>query len=151
MLVTNLCWWLTPNRSPTSQNWFSVRSPTPFVSRINKTLKEHPWIIWNMLLMSHKHCLMHLQRLQGMSPSLLRSLFIIFSAATLPITIQNLEDNNKIDPRISRLVLSIGATVNMDRTALYKAVAAIQYSLFFLHDMKDWVWILVIMFWSGKT
>ena len=68
---------------------------------------------------------MHLQRLQGMSSSLLRSLFRIFSAATLPITIQNLEDNNKIDPRISRLVLPIGATVNMDGTALYEAVAAI--------------------------
>ena len=48
-----------------------------------------------------------------------------FSAATLPITIQNLEDNNDIDPRISRLVLPIGATVNMDGTALYEAVAAI--------------------------
>jgi len=36
-----------------------------------------------------------------------------------------LEDNNKIDPRISRLVLPIGATVNMDGTALYEAVAAI--------------------------
>jgi len=41
------------------------------------------------------------------------------------LTIKNLEDNNKIDPRISRLVLPIGATVNMDGTALYEAVAAI--------------------------
>ena len=41
------------------------------------------------------------------------------------MTIKNLEDNNKIDPRISRLVLPIGATVNMDGTALYEAVAAI--------------------------
>ena len=49
----------------------------------------------------------------------------VYSAATLPITIRNLEENNKIDPRISRLVLPIGATVNMDGTALYEAVAAI--------------------------
>ena len=32
---------------------------------------------------------------------------------------------NKIDPRISRFVLPIGATINMDGTALYEAVAAI--------------------------
>ena len=68
---------------------------------------------------------MHLQQLQGKITSSYLFKWAIFSAATLPITIQNLEDNNKIDPRISRLVLPIGATVNMDGTALYEAVAAI--------------------------
>lgn len=38
---------------------------------------------------------------------------------------QCLEENNKIDPRISRFVMPIGATINMDGTALYEAVAAI--------------------------
>merc|ERR1711962_190191 len=47
------------------------------------------------------------------------------SSATLPITINSLENGNKIDPRISRFVLPIGATINMDGTALYEAVAAI--------------------------
>lgn len=47
------------------------------------------------------------------------------SSASLPVTIQCLEENNKIDPRISRFVLPIGATINMDGTALYEAVAAI--------------------------
>merc|ERR1712013_24662 len=47
------------------------------------------------------------------------------SAATLPITINSLEQGNKIDARISRFVLPIGATINMDGTALYEAVAAI--------------------------
>lgn len=41
------------------------------------------------------------------------------------MTISNLEQNNNIDPRVSRFVLPIGATVNMDGTALYEAVAAI--------------------------
>ena len=48
-----------------------------------------------------------------------------FSSATLPVTFRCLEENNKIDKRITRFVLPIGATINMDGTALYEAVAAI--------------------------
>ena len=47
------------------------------------------------------------------------------SSATLPVTINCLEEKNGVDPRISRFVLPIGATINMDGTALYEAVAAI--------------------------
>ncbi len=47
------------------------------------------------------------------------------SSATLPVTIDCLENKNKVDPRISKFVLPIGATINMDGTALYEAVAAI--------------------------
>lgn len=47
------------------------------------------------------------------------------SSATLPVTMQCLEEKNHIDPRVARFVLPIGATINMDGTALYEAVAAI--------------------------
>lgn len=39
-----------------------------------------------------------------------------------------LEGANRIDQRVSRFVLPIGATINMDGTALYEAVAAIYIS-----------------------
>eukprot|EP00112_Aurelia_sp_Birch-Aquarium-sp1_P016534 Seg3760.1 transcript_id=Seg3760.1/GoldUCD/mRNA.D3Y31 product="Excitatory amino acid transporter 2" protein_id=Seg3760.1/GoldUCD/D3Y31 len=46
------------------------------------------------------------------------------SAATLPVTFRCLEENNHIDKRVTRFVLPVGATINMDGTALYEAVAA---------------------------
>lgn len=39
-----------------------------------------------------------------------------------------LEGANRIDVRVSRFVMPIGATINMDGTALYEAVAAIYIS-----------------------
>ncbi|KAL0966515.1 hypothetical protein UPYG_G00296200 [Umbra pygmaea] len=47
------------------------------------------------------------------------------NSATLPITFKCLLENNHIDRRIIRFVLPVGATINMDGTALYEAVAAI--------------------------
>ncbi|KAF3686724.1 Excitatory amino acid transporter 2 GLT-1 [Channa argus] len=47
------------------------------------------------------------------------------SAGTLPVTFRCLEDNLGIDKRVTRFVLPVGATINMDGTALYEAVAAI--------------------------
>lgn len=46
------------------------------------------------------------------------------SSATMPITIQCL-DKMGIDPRVTRFVIPVGATINMDGTALYEAVAAL--------------------------
>lgn len=48
----------------------------------------------------------------------------VVSSATMPVTIKTLDDMG-IDPRVTRFVIPVGATVNMDGTALYEAVAAI--------------------------
>ena len=47
------------------------------------------------------------------------------SSATLPITMECVEEKNEIDGRAAAFVLPLGATINMDGTALYEAVAAI--------------------------
>ena len=46
------------------------------------------------------------------------------SSATLPITMELVEKKNKVDRRAASFVLPLGATINMDGTALYEAVAA---------------------------
>ena len=47
------------------------------------------------------------------------------SSATLPVTMECCEDKLKVSPSVSSFVLPLGATVNMDGTALYQGVAAI--------------------------
>jgi Na+/H+-dicarboxylate symporter len=47
------------------------------------------------------------------------------SSATLPITMRAVEHKNKVDKRAAAFVLPLGATINMDGTALYEAVAAL--------------------------
>ncbi|MCK6471997.1 MAG: dicarboxylate/amino acid:cation symporter [Planctomycetes bacterium] len=47
------------------------------------------------------------------------------SAATLPVTMECVTDNLKVSPKIANFALPIGATVNMDGTALYEGVAVI--------------------------
>ncbi|XP_054842926.1 excitatory amino acid transporter 3 [Eublepharis macularius] len=61
----------------------------------------------------------------GMAQALLTALMISSSSATLPVTFRCAEEKNHVDKRITRFVLPVGATINMDGTALYEAVAAI--------------------------
>ena len=60
-----------------------------------------------------------------MGNPLVTALCTASSSATLPVTISALEKKNKVDPKIARFILPIGATINMDGTALYEAVAAL--------------------------
>ena len=47
------------------------------------------------------------------------------SAATMPFSIEAAEEKLKLRPEIARFVVPLGATINMDGTALYQAVAAV--------------------------
>uniref|UniRef100_A0A3B3ZQP6 Amino acid transporter n=1 Tax=Periophthalmus magnuspinnatus TaxID=409849 RepID=A0A3B3ZQP6_9GOBI len=69
----------------------------------------------------------------GMAQALVTALMISSSSATLPVTFRCAEENNQIDKRITRFVLPVGATINMDGTALYEAVAAI-----FIAQLNDY-------------
>ncbi len=60
---------------------------------------------------------------KGMGTALLNAFSTASSSATLPLTMENVEEQNGISNRTASFVLPLGATINMDGTALYEAVA----------------------------
>lgn len=62
---------------------------------------------------------------KGIAPAQLLAFSTSSSAATLPVTMECCEQNLGIRKEISSFVLPLGATVNMDGTSLYQAVAAV--------------------------
>lgn len=73
---------------------------------------------------------------QAISPAQFLAFSTSSSAATLPVTMEVVNDNLKIPKRISSFVLPIGATVNMDGTSLYQAVAVVFLAQFHLLDLS---------------
>lgn len=63
--------------------------------------------------------------LGGIFPAQLLAFSTSSSAATLPVTMERVEEELKVDSKVSSFVLPIGATINMDGTSLYQAVAAV--------------------------
>ena len=61
----------------------------------------------------------------NMTSALLTAFSTASSSATLPLTIETVQEENKVNRRAAYFVLPIGATINMDGTALYESVAAI--------------------------
>ncbi|HET7371605.1 MAG TPA: dicarboxylate/amino acid:cation symporter [Gammaproteobacteria bacterium] len=66
-----------------------------------------------------------LKMYRAMGPALLTAFSTASSSATLPVTMESVEKDAGVSNRISSFVLPLGATVNMNGTALYECVAAI--------------------------
>ncbi|MGI9458224.1 MAG: dicarboxylate/amino acid:cation symporter [Aeoliella sp.] len=62
---------------------------------------------------------------RGISPAQLLAFSTSSSAATLPVTMERVEEHLGVDEEVTSFVLPIGATVNMDGTSLYQAVGAV--------------------------
>lgn len=63
--------------------------------------------------------------LSGIAPAQLLAFSTSSSAATLPVTMERVTDHLGVDNEVSSFVLPVGATINMDGTSLYQAVAAV--------------------------
>lgn len=62
---------------------------------------------------------------KAIQPAMLLGFSTSSSSATLPVTMERVEKNVGVDEEVSSFVLPIGATINMDGTSLYQAVAAV--------------------------
>jgi len=75
-----------------------------------------------LLLLAKRNPLTYVSNL---GKALLTAFSTASSSATLPLTMEGVIDEAKVSPRVGRFVLPLGATINMDGTALYEAVAVI--------------------------
>ena len=73
---------------------------------------------------------------RGISPAQLLAFSTSSSAATLPVTMERVEEHLGVDEDVASFVLPIGATVNMDGTSLYQAVAAVFIAQAFNIDLS---------------
>lgn len=74
--------------------------------------------------------------INGISPAQLLAFSTSSSAATLPVTMERTVDNLGVDDEVASFVLPIGATINMDGTSLYQAVAAVFIAQSFGMDLS---------------
>lgn len=63
--------------------------------------------------------------LNGISPAQLLAFSTSSSAATLPVTMERVEEHLGVEKEVASFVCPVGATINMDGTSLYQAVAAV--------------------------
>ncbi len=76
------------------------------------------------------------QFFKAMSPAQLLAFSTSSSAATLPMTMQCCEENLGLKKEVTSFVLPLGATINMDGTSLYQAVAAIFLAQIYQMDLS---------------
>lgn len=68
---------------------------------------------------------------KGITPAAVVAFSTASSAGTLPVTIKNTQENLGVSNKISSFVLPLGATINMDGTAIYQGVAVIFIAQFY--------------------
>ena len=74
--------------------------------------------------------------INGISPAQLLAFSTSSSAATLPVTMERVTEHLGVEEEIASFVLPIGATINMDGTSLYQAVAAVFIAQAFGMDLS---------------
>jgi len=103
---------------------FSAFKPLAlFMITVLAALAVHTFISLPLVLkfMGHVSPIRHFK---AMTPAMLTAFSTASSSATLPVTMECVEQNAGVSNRVSSFMLPLGATVNMDGTALYECVAA---------------------------
>jgi Na+/H+-dicarboxylate symporter len=126
-----------PARLPNLLQTYGTYMLTVFGGLVVLLLSLYPTLVW---LGTRKHGWSWIKSFQfffrGMRPAQLLAFSTSSSAATLPVTLECVHDNLKVDEQVSQFTLPIGATVNMDGTSLYQAVAVIFLAQFHMVDLS---------------
>ena len=65
--------------------------------------------------------------------------------ATMPVTLKTAEDDLKVDPKVSKFVIPLGTTVNMDGTALYQVIAVFFLAQLFAIELSLLAMLVIIV------
>lgn len=96
-----------------------------FFATVAMALIFHAFVILPLMLKFIGQINNPLLHYKAMLPALLTAFSTASSSGTLPVTMECMEKNAKVSNKTSSFVLPLGATVNMDGTALYECVAVI--------------------------
>jgi proton glutamate symport protein len=83
--------------------------------------------------------------IKGISPAQLLAFSTSSSAATLPVTMERVEEHLGVEEEVTSFVLPIGATVNMDGSSLYQAIAAVFIAQAFGMDLDFYTQLGIIV------
>lgn len=127
-----------------TQDMAMLQSLASFVAVVLGTLLFHGAVILPLILYAFtKHSPLWFWR--GSRDALLTAFATSSSAATLPVTLRCVTQNLQVKPEIGGFVVPLGATVNMDGTALYEAAAALFVANLVGIEL-DWVHQLIVFF-----
>jgi Na+/H+-dicarboxylate symporter len=93
-------------------------------------------LFWDAFLYSFFTKRSPLSFLRGLLPAQLLAFSTSSSAATLPVTMECAQDRLGVEEEVASFCLPVGATVNMDGTSLYQAVAAVFIAQVFGNDLS---------------
>ncbi|KYG82395.1 dicarboxylate/amino acid:cation symporter [Roseivirga echinicomitans] len=94
------------------------------------------FIFYPLIVKTFVKSLTYRKFFQKISPAQFLAFSTSSSAATLPVTMECVEDNLGVSKNVSSFVLPIGATVNMDGTSLYQAVAVVFMAQMHMVDLS---------------
>ena len=117
---------------------FGLVTPILYKAPIDDILNTFLWFFLTVILALSIHLIVNLglilkvigkvnpvRHFKEMAPVLLTAFSTASSSATLPLTIDTVEERAKVSKKTSSFTLPLGATVNMDGTALYECVVVL--------------------------
>lgn len=94
------------------------------------------FVVYPLIAVSVARELKYREFFKRISPAQFLAFSTSSSAATLPVTMECVRDNIGVSKNVTNFVLPIGATVNMDGTSLYQAVAVVFMAQMHLVDLS---------------
>jgi len=123
--------------------WDLLRTLAAYVGVVLLALGVHMFVVYP-LVVRFLGGMSPIAFFRGVQPAIVVAFSTASSNATLPTALQVAQDNLKLPRRISRFVLTVGATANQNGTALFEGVTVLFLAQFFGVELSIWQQIMVM-------